>query len=195
MKRGILIILAACLLVVAGCTSANGSGGNQGLAPEEIANLGDSITWRAGSALPGVTLARGGWTTTELLRQVPEVLARNPKIKQVRIMVGINDITLRRGVAATYSNYIEIIERYRAAGVEVVVQSTLCVCTPGWSGYAKLLSAKLYGYCLANGIKFIDLWPTFCRGNVNQVKEYFHDCTHLSKAGINAWVRVLKAAL
>lgn len=90
--------------------------------------LGDSITaftdWNA--LLPSFDVAnRGipGDTTEGVLKRIDSIIAMHPQC--VAVMLGVNDLQARRTVQQISENYTAIIDRLRASGTTVIVQSTL----------------------------------------------------------------------
>lgn len=193
MRKSTAILFLIMVFFVAGCGGSHGgSGGSAGLK----VLLGDSILARGGAtlgnAIGGQNLAVGGLTTVRLKKMLPEIIAMNPS--EATIMIGINDlVSLRSGPAATYERIVEIIETLRAAGIKVRMLSLLPACTPGRSGEARHLSAKIQGYCLSQNLTYIDAWSSFVRGNINQIEDLFDGCLHLSNAGVAKMAEILSS--
>jgi lysophospholipase L1-like esterase len=97
--------------------------------PADVVMVGDSLTDGAewSEIFPGHRIVnRGidGDTTRGVLGRLDTILAARPK--RVFVMLGINDFADgHRGVAAVFRDYRLLVARLQAAGVKVIVQSTL----------------------------------------------------------------------
>ena len=71
-------------------------------------------TWR--TVVPGDT-------TEGVLKRIDSIIAMHPRC--VAVMLGVNDLQAGRTVQQISENYTAIIDRLRASGTTVIVQSTL----------------------------------------------------------------------
>jgi hypothetical protein len=93
-----------------------------------VVMLGDSITalmdWNA--LLPSFDIAnRGipGDTTNGVLNRIDSIIAMHPRC--VAVMLGVNDLYVKRSVRQLFQDYSAIVDRLATSGSTVIVQSTL----------------------------------------------------------------------
>ncbi len=120
--------------------------------------------------------------------------------KKLFIMMGMNDIGLY-GIDGTIENWKTLLELIRTAcpGIEIYIQSM----TPVWTGGEKggltnpninEYNNKLRAFAAENGCGFIDVAP-FMRDETGGLATAFcsDNYVHLSDAGVDMWIKVLKA--
>ena len=116
------------------------------------------------------------------------------------IMMGMNDIGLY-GIDGTIENWKTLLDLIRGAcpGIEIYIQSM----TPVWTGGEKgglnnpninAYNNKLRAFAAENGCEFIDVAP-FMRDATGGLASGFcsDQYVHLSEAGVDMWIKVLKA--
>lgn len=158
---------------------------------KNIIMLGDSITdrglWSELTNRNDIT-NRGinGDTTLGLLNRL-EIL--NTNVKQIFIMIGINDLGKGKSVEYVYFNYIKIIARIKHNKQVPIVQSTLYV----GSNFSKNLNLqvenlndKLEKFCIKNNIIYINLNNYLAPNRVLENK-YTNDGIHLNGLGYKVW--------
>lgn len=130
MKMRLVIILVLSLaLGLAGACGGGGGGGGNSLGPDDIIIMfGNSITHRGpwSGLFPDNTILNygvDGDTTSGMLSRISVPLSKNPKV--ICIMGGINDFIRGASVATVYNNLRQMVSRSKAAGVIVIIQSTL----------------------------------------------------------------------
>ena len=110
-------------------------------------------------------------------------------IKQVFIMIGVNDIMRGKEVDEVYENYLKIIQTFKDKNIKVYIQSTLYI---GESRKANFnpkieeLDARLEKYASENQITFINLNPIFAPQKVLK-KEFTSDDLHLNGTAYKLW--------
>ncbi len=115
-------------------------------------------------------------------------------IKQVFIMIGVNDIMRGKEVDEVYANYLKIIQTFKDKNIKVYIQSTLYI---GESRKANFnpkieeLDARLEKYASENQITFINLNPIFAPQKVLK-KEFTSDDLHLNGTAYKLWTEQIK---
>lgn len=115
-------------------------------------------------------------------------------IKQVFIMIGVNDIMRGKEVDEVYTNYLKIIQTFKDKNIKVYIQSTLYI---GESRKANFnpkieeLDARLEKYASENQITFINLNPIFAPQKVLK-KEFTSDDLHLNGTAYKLWTEQIK---
>ena len=110
-------------------------------------------------------------------------------IKQVFIMIGVNDIMRGKEVDEVYANYLKIIQTFKDKNIKVYIQSTLYI---GESRKANFnpkieeLDARLEKYASENQITFINLNPILAPQKVLK-KEFTSDDLHLNGTAYKLW--------
>ena len=118
--------------------------------------------------------------------------------KRVFIMLGLNDIGLL-GIDQTITNWGKLIKNIRAKcpDIEIYIQSG----TPLYKGKGSLTNAnmdkynvKLEQFCKDNGCFFVNVAEALKDSEGKLQKAYCSDeYCHLTNAGIEAWIKYLKA--
>jgi lysophospholipase L1-like esterase len=115
-------------------------------------------------------------------------------IKQVFIMIGVNDIMRGKEVDEVYTNYLKIIQTFKDKNIKVYIQSTLYI---GESRKANFnpkieeLDKKLEKYASENQITFINLNPIFAPQKVLK-KEFTSDDLHLNGTAYKLWTEQIR---
>jgi lysophospholipase L1-like esterase len=157
--------------------------------------LGDSITdegqWDELLDNPLVQ-NRGisGDTTQGVLQRLDST---NKSIKQVFIMIGVNDI-MRGKEAEVYLNYLKIIKFFQDRNIKVYIQSTLFIGekrAENFNPKIEELNKKLEAFAKENSITFINLNQIFA-GNKMLEKEFTFDDLHLNGAAYKLWAQEIK---
>ena len=118
-------------------------------------------------------------------------------IKQVFIMIGVNDIMRGKEVDEVYANYLKIIQTFKDKNIKVYIQSTLYI---GESRKANFnpkieeLDARLEKYASENQITFINLNPIFAPQKVLK-KEFTSDDLHLNGTAYKLWTEQIRKYL
>ena len=158
--------------------------------------LGDSITdegqWDELLDNPLVQ-NRGisGDTTDGVLERLDSI---NKSIKQVFIMIGVNDIM--RGVSEdiVFENYKKIIKFFQDKNIEVVIQATLYIGESRKQNFnpkIEKLNQKLEEFAKSNKIVFINLNPIFAPQKI-LLKSFTKDDLHLNADAYQLWIETLK---
>ena len=158
--------------------------------------LGDSITdegqWDELLDNPLVQ-NRGisGDTTDGVLERLDSI---NKSIKQVFIMIGVNDIM--RGVSEdiVFENYKKILKFFQDKNIEVVIQATLYIGESRKQNFnpkIEKLNQKLEEFAKSNKIVFINLNPIFAPQKI-LLKSFTKDDLHLNADAYQLWIETLK---
>lgn len=158
--------------------------------------LGDSITdegqWDELLDNPLVQ-NRGisGDTTDGVLERLDSI---NKSIKQVFIMIGVNDIM--RGVSEdiVFENYKKIIKFFQDKNIEVIIQSTLYIGESRKQNFnvkIEKLNQNLEEFAKSNKIVFINLNPIFAPQKT-LLKSFTKDDLHLNADAYKLWIETLK---
>lgn len=161
----------------------------------KVMMLGDSITdegeW---SELLGQRVQnRGisGDTTSGVLDRLNTI---PNSIKQVFIMIGVNDIMRGKDEDYVFENYKQILKFFKDKGVNIVIQSTLYIGEKRKSDFnpkiAKL-NDNLLKYAKNNEITFIDLNRYFSINNTLK-DEVSYDDLHLNGSAYKIWAKEIK---
>ena len=158
--------------------------------------LGDSITdegqWDELLDNPLVQ-NRGisGDTTDGVLERLDSI---NKNIKQVFIMIGVNDIMRGKEVDEVYSNYLKIIKFFQDRNIKVYIQSTLFIGERRAGNFnikVEDLDKRLEKYAKENNITFINLNPIFAPNKVLK-KEFTFDDLHLNGTAYKLWAQEIR---
>lgn len=159
--------------------------------------LGDSITdegrWEELLNTTSVQ-NRGisGDTTSGVLDRLPTTIA--PSIKQVFIMIGVNDILRGKNVDEVFTNYQKIVKFFQDKNIKVYIQSTLYIGAKkddNFNEKIEKLNKKLELFTENNQIIFIDLNPIFASNKVLK-QEFTTDDLHLNGKAYLLWAKEIK---
>jgi lysophospholipase L1-like esterase len=161
--------------------------------------LGDSITQEGNwnELLGGVKVINkgiGGDTSAGVLNRFDRSI--NESAHTVFVMIGINDLMLKRTVFDIYRNYIKIIEKLLSLNKIVIVQSTLFVgerlhqINPNINLDVENLNIKLSSYCHEHNIKFLDINKAVSTNNILK-DEYSHDSVHINNQAYIKWAKII----
>lgn len=158
--------------------------------------LGDSITdeGRWDELLNNNTVQnRGisGDTTSGVLDRLSTV---SPSIKQVFIMIGVNDIMRGKSENEVFENYKKIIKFFEEKNIKVHIQSTLYIGETRKQNFnpkIEKLNEKLKDFAQNNNIDFIDLNPIFAPNKVLK-SEFTTDDLHLNGKAYTLWVKEIE---
>ena len=162
----------------------------------ETIMLGDSITDEGSwdELLNNDTIQnRGisGDTTDGVLDRLNSV---NKNIKQVFIMIGVNDIMRGKEVDEIFANYLKIIKTFKEKNIKVHIQSTLYIGETRKSNFnpkVEELNKRLEKYASENQIPFINLNPIFAPNQVLK-KEFTSDDLHLNGTAYKLWAEQIR---
>ena len=158
--------------------------------------LGDSITdegqWDELLDNPLVQ-NRGisGDTTDGVLERLDSI---NKSIKQVFIMIGVNDIMRGKEVDEVYSNYLKIIKFFQDRNIKVYIQSTLFIGERRAENFnikVEDLDKRLEKYASENSITFINLNPILAPNKILK-KEFTFDDLHLNGTAYKLWAQEIR---
>ena len=158
--------------------------------------LGDSITdegqWDELLDNPFVQ-NRGisGDTTDGVLERLDSI---NKSIKQVFIMIGVNDIMRGKEVDEVYSNYLKIIKFFQDRNIKVYIQSTLFIGERRAENFnikVEDLDKRLEKYASENNITFINLNPILAPNKILK-KEFTFDDLHLNGTAYKLWAQEIR---
>jgi len=160
-----------------------------------IVMLGDSITdegqW---SELLGFRVQnRGisGDTTDGVLDRLSSI---GPNIKQVFIMIGVNDIMRGKSADYVFENYKTIVQYFQEKDIKVVIQATLYIGESRKQNFNESieeLNKNLEEFAKRNQIAFINLNPIFAPNNI-LLKEFSFDDLHLNSKAYSIWANEVK---
>ncbi len=115
-------------------------------------------------------------------------------IKQVFIMIGVNDIMRGKEAHEVYANYLKIIQTFKDKNIKVHIQSTLYIGETRMANFnpkIEELNKKLEKYASENQIPFINLNPIFAPQKVLK-KEFTSDDLHLNGTAYKLWSEEIK---
>lgn len=115
-------------------------------------------------------------------------------IKQVFIMIGVNDIMRGKEAHEVYANYLKIIQIFKDKNIKVHIQSTLYIGETRMANFnpkIEELNKKLEKYASENQIPFINLNPIFAPQKVLK-KEFTSDDLHLNGTAYKLWTEQIK---
>jgi len=160
-----------------------------------IMMLGDSITDEAQwSELLGFSVQnRGisGDTTDGVLDRLSSI---SSNIKQVFIMIGVNDIMRGKSAEYVFENYKKIVRYLQEKSIKVVIQATLYIGESRKQNFnAKIekLNQNLEEFAKKNQIAFINLNPLLAPNNT-LLKEFSFDDLHLNGKAYTIWANEIK---
>ena len=162
----------------------------------ETIMLGDSITDEAqwDELLENNKIQnRGisGDTTDGVLDRLNSV---NKNIKQVFIMIGVNDIMRGKEANDVYENYLKIIKTFKDKNIKVYIQSTLYIGETRKANFnpkIEELNKNLEKYASENQITFINLNPILAPQKILK-KEFTSDDLHLNGSAYKLWANEIK---
>ena len=124
----------------------------------------------------------GSNTTDQVIARLPDILQRHPS--KVFVLVGINDLAMRRPVDSTFNNLVRITKMVKSSSATPVV--ILLFPSRGkdadLNDEALLLNNKLSSFCKENEITVIDIFNQLERGGQLN-NELTSDDTHLNSKG------------
>ena len=132
-----------------------------------------------------------GDTTSGVLDRLDSI---NKSIKQVFIMIGVNDIMRGKEVDEIYTNYLKIIKTFKDKNIKVYIQSTLFIGEKRMENFnpkVEELNKRLEKYANENKITFINLNPIFAPQKVLK-KEFTSDDLHLNGSAYKLWANEIK---
>ena len=118
----------------------------------------------------------------------------NKNIKQVFIMIGVNDIMRGKSVDEIYANYLKIIQIFKEKNIKIHIQSTLYIGETRKADFnpkVEELNKRLEKYASENKITFINLNPIFAPNKVLK-KEFTFDDLHLNGTAYKLWTQEIK---
>jgi lysophospholipase L1-like esterase len=132
-----------------------------------------------------------GDTTDGVLERLDSI---NKSIKQVFIMIGVNDIMRGKEVDEVYSNYLKIIKSFQEKKIKVYIQSTLFIGerrAENFNPKIEDLDKRLEKYASENNITFINLNPILAPNKMLK-KEFTFDDLHLNGSAYKLWAEEIK---
>ena len=133
-----------------------------------------------------------GDTTSGVLDRLSTV---SPSIKQVFIMIGVNDIMRGKSENEVFENYKKIIKFFEEKNIKVHIQSTLYIGETRKQSFnpkIEKLNEKLKDFAQNNNnIDFIDLNPIFAPNKVLK-SEFTTDDLHLNGKAYTLWVKEIE---
>jgi lysophospholipase L1-like esterase len=132
-----------------------------------------------------------GDTTDGVLERLDSI---NKSIKQVFIMIGVNDIMRGKEVDEVYSNYLKIIKSFQEKNIKVYIQSTLFIGerrAENFNPKVEDLDKRLEKYASENNITFINLNPILAPNKMLK-KEFTFDDLHLNGSAYKLWAEEIK---
>ncbi len=117
------------------------------------------------------------------------------KPEYVVIMGGLNDLFTRVPDSDVYRNLVQLTQMSMEIGAEPIVLSTTPVDgAHDFNSKVKDLNDRVRGYCMENGVRFIDIFSELLDDGV-LAKEYSNDGVHLSDGGYKKIISVLAPLL
>ena len=132
-----------------------------------------------------------GDTTSGVLERLDST---SKSIKQVFIMIGVNDIMRGKETAEVYSNYLKIIKFFQDKNIKVYIQSTLYIGEKRAGNFnpkIEELNKKLETFAKENSITFINLNPIFAPNKMLK-KEFTFDDLHLNGSAYKLWAQEIR---
>lgn len=161
-----------------------------------IVQFGDSLTeWGPWSQLlPELNLVNcgvAGETTADMLQRVEHTLELQPHL--VLVMAGINDLAQGETVDQVFSRYRTMLQRWRAAEIAVVVQSTLFVGSriQELNPLVEQLNQRLQALCIQMGCRYVDLTSVLCPGSFLP-PHLSDDELHLNEQAYQCWAKQIR---
>ena len=206
MKRllAVGLVLALAVVFLGACGGGGGGGGGNSLSKDDIViMLGNSITRRGdwSGLFPNNTFlnyGKDGDTSSGMLSRLSSALSRGPKV--LCVMGGINDFIRGSSVSTVYNNLRQIVQRTKAAGVTVVVQSTLYT-GAGYPNSGRIntkvseLNGLLSSLANAEGQRWLDLNSSMAENSNLKTQYLMSDNLHLNSDGYAVWADRLNDAL
>lgn len=161
----------------------------------KIMMLGDSITdegewselWQEVVQNRGIS----GDTTSGVLDRLNTV---SSNIKEVYIMIGVNDIMRGTKFEVVFDNYKKIVEFFQKLGIKINIQSTLYIGESRKKDFnieVEKLNSSLKEFAKQNSINFIDLNQILAPNKVLK-SEFTKDDLHLNGDAYKLWIDELK---
>lgn len=161
--------------------------------------IGDSITQEGNwsKLLEGTNVLNkgiGGDTSKGLLNRLERSIDKDAHT--VFIMIGINDLLLKRTVFDIFYNYTKIIEQLVSFNKKVIVQSTLYVgkelnqINPNINLDVDSLNTKLIEYCNEHNIQFLDINEILTSNNILR-DEFSQDSVHINSNAYKEWAKII----
>ena len=185
---------------------------NKNYAKGQIVFIGDSITdgypldaYYHDLSLAVYNRGIGGDTTTGVLKRLQTSLFDLEPAKII-MMIGINDINLKRTNDEIMQNYTAILDeiKKKAPTAQVILESVLpmnaiveayginlAVATE----QIKDLNTRIKATATARALLFVDLFPHFADENDHLIASYSEDGLHPNAAGYAVWNSVLHPLL
>lgn len=132
-----------------------------------------------------------GDTTSGVLERLDST---SKSIKQVFIMIGVNDIMRGKETAEVYSNYLKIIKFFQDKNIKVYIQSTLYIGEKRAGNFnpkIEELNKKLETFAKENSITFINLNPILAPNKMLK-KEFTFDDLHLNGSAYKLWAQEIR---
>ena len=132
-----------------------------------------------------------GDTTSGVLDRLDSI---NKSIKQVFIMIGVNDIMRGKEVDEIYTNYLKIIKTFKDKNIKVYIQSTLFIGEKRMENFnpkVEELNKRLEKYASENSITFINLNPILAPNKILK-KEFTFDDLHLNGTAYKLWAQEIR---
>ncbi|MFE4948628.1 GDSL-type esterase/lipase family protein [Leifsonia sp. NPDC056665] len=168
---------------------------------DHVIFLGDSITEHGlwDEWFPELRLLNrgvGGETVEEVTARVPRTL---PGARAVSVLVGTNDLTgfgRSRKVADIVEHYEELVAAIRHALPDApVLLNSILPRDRLMAGRVRELNVRISEMAAAAGMHYVDAWSQL-RGTHDQLRpEFTRDRIHLTGAGYQRWLKVLRPAL
>jgi lysophospholipase L1-like esterase len=166
----------------------------------EIVMLGDSLVEQGiwDELLEGLSIANrgiGGDDSAGVLKRLPEVLGRNPRV--ICLEIGSNDLQRKIPTERVIENIRAIAGAASQAGSLVIVQSVPFVVAgyrPDINDAVKNLNVRLRDLAHGARIRFFDLNAIVADGGVLDARNSF-DGEHFNVRGYLLWIAALKPVL
>lgn len=166
---------------------------------KHIAMLGDSITSRAlwCELLSRSDISNRGIDGDSVENLFDRLGILNKNLRQVFIMIGINDILKGKNAQEVFDDYKKIINLLERKNLKIVLQSTLYIAKRAPKQYnenVKKLNNLLQGLALRSKLQYLNLNKIFAP-NGFLLEQYSLDGLHLNGEAYVKWTKSLKPLL
>jgi lysophospholipase L1-like esterase len=157
--------------------------------------LGDSLTelgrWSELLGLSVLNRGIGGDTSATLLRRLPEVLKRRPKV--AFLLIGFNDVRTGVPLETTKANLRHIVNEFKFAEVPLVILSTVFASSRFSSFNHQIAALNVFEreLCIERGIPYLDLNSTLAPEGALEGR-FTADGYHLTDSAYREWAALLR---
>ena len=165
--------------------------------PSKIVFLGDSLTeycpWeKFFPDVEAMNMGVSGDTTDGVRERIPWVVRANPE--KIFLMVGINDLFMKKDKRRIVENYREILGvlRSQLPETKIFVQSILPTDDIWMNADIEKINGDIRSLADGLGAEYIDIYQDFVGGGKTVRPDYVNDGVHLSQLGYVAWKNAIE---